>query len=248
MYRKFIPAAAAAIMMSAGAASATVINDGQLILPFTGNAANGGGWVDVIGDNNIFQTSQIVTSMMGSTLKLTITTNFADEYAAGINIGGVLVNAADIFIRQTGSGPTWTHAITLGKQGLPAGFFAVNNFATSIDIHAPLGAPFTYGGNWYTCDNGGDPCVAGTVAPVRVTSGQQDLAKTVSVSTIGTNTIIVTVSNWSLSQFDLFWGTGDCSNDAIYGGVDTQVSEPASLALLGMGLLGLAAIRRRKAA
>lgn len=44
--------------------------------------------------------------------------------------------------------------------------------------------------------------------------------------------------------FDIFWGTGQCGNDAIWGSV--PASEPGSLALFGLGLLGLGWQRHRR--
>jgi len=48
--------------------------------------------------------------------------------------------------------------------------------------------------------------------------------------------------------FDVFWGTGECSNDAIWGPVP-QTPEPAVLALFGLGLVGAyVGVRRRRSA
>src|SRR5439155_1448798 len=46
----------------------------------------------------------------------------------------------------------------------------------------------------------------------------------------------------------VFWGTGDCSNDAIEAADPVQLPEPVSLGLFGAGLAGLAVARRRKTA
>jgi len=42
-------------------------------------------------------------------------------------------------------------------------------------------------------------------------------------------------SGLGLDPFDLYWGTGQCSNDGIWGNVP-GISEPATLALFGLGL------------
>ena len=47
-------------------------------------------------------------------------------------------------------------------------------------------------------------------------------------------------------SFDGFWGTGDCSNDAIVFNAPVDAPEPLTLSLFGVGLLGLSAVRRRK--
>jgi len=57
---------------------------------------------------------------------------------------------------------------------------------------------------------------------------------------------LLTAAGWNGSAFNIHW-TQNCANDSIM--VDPpSVPEPGTLALLPLGLLGLAALRRRKAA
>lgn len=53
-------------------------------------------------------------------------------------------------------------------------------------------------------------------------------------------------------SFDMFWGTGDCGNDAIWGTVafvpppGTPVDAPPAAGLMLLGLLGLVGLRTRR--
>lgn len=51
-------------------------------------------------------------------------------------------------------------------------------------------------------------------------------------------------------SFELFWGTGECGNDAIWGQIPVggQVPEPLTISLFGLGLAGAIWGARRRAA
>jgi hypothetical protein len=58
----------------------------------------------------------------------------------------------------------------------------------------------------------------------------------------------IAASHIKTTNFDLFWGTGECANDSVWGNAD--VPEPFALSLFGLGLAGayLGVRRRRRTA
>lgn len=82
------------------------------------------------------------------------------------------------------------------------------------------------------------------------TTGGDDLL-TVTIAAANTSAAAQNELSSIFSDFDIFWGTGDCSNAPIYGNIlldipDPVVPEPSSLALLATAALGFEYIRRRK--
>jgi hypothetical protein len=148
---------------------------------------------------------------------------------------------------------TWntTHGYNAGNR---ADFYYGGEFAPAAD--------FTNG----TCHVGTSYCSAGVLAPTVLKSsdtstvsgidsvivnhgetGSTDLG-TMSVTIVGTTSVLEGI----FDDFDIFWGTGDCSNAPIWGDVSNVsfVPEPSTLAILASALvlLGLADRRRRRAA
>ena len=101
------------------------------------------------------------------------------------------------------------------------------------------------------CDATGSPGYAVEPA-VLAASGTKIGDVSVTRTTDGTwyyLTAVVTGVNMSLfDQFDILVGSADCANDALWGQVQTSSAPaPGALFLLGFGLLGLGAFRRRAA-
>jgi hypothetical protein len=103
------------------------------------------------------------------------------------------------------------------------------------------------------------PDVRGFAAPVKVTTGAEylnsidlDIEQQPSNLGYGSTVLSFSIAASILNQggFDVFWGTAECANDAIWGHVpSTQTPEPFALSLFGLGLAGayLGARRRHRA-
>jgi len=180
------------------------------------------------------------------------------------------VYAADIFIKSTGGSAVpqynqFDYAIALGftqaaDGGLSAGLYQVSSAKTSQDIWTSR-TGFVYGGEYAptsTCGTAG--CTGGQLSPTVLTGGTQQSDITVG-TTFGTGTMDVSVTATDAAglaelnaifgngDFDIFWGTGDCSNAPIWGDVtltNNNVPEPGSVGLLASALLGFAVFCRRR--
>lgn len=159
---------------------------------------------------------------------------------------------ADIFI-DTGTSDTldsFGYAIALGAQTMGAGFYTTGGIATANDVWGGQGS-YIYGGyaQLKTDAAGFDPAMA-VATPVRLTSGSAVAGSSVSVTrtAIGGGFFDLSVALQGVdlgmfNDFDLFWGTGDCGNDAVWaslaGSLATPVDGPPILGLFGLALVGL---------
>ncbi len=64
---------------------------------------------------------------------------------------------------------------------------------------------------------------------------------------IGLSLDLLRDAGWKGESFDIHW-TENCANDSILVDPPARVPEPGTLALLPLGLVSLAALRRRKSA
>jgi hypothetical protein len=217
---------------------------------FANQLRNGRYWGDSIqGANDPFNTTQIVVTRdnAASTIQFDLKTQF--------NGNDGIANYADLFFDTRTAGPdSFNYSIALGSQTRAAGLYNNTTFATSEDIWKTR-TQYVYGGGFQfkTTAPGYDPNFF-SKSPVRSLTGTQVSGYTVGVTQLNLGggmydirVIITSATNLSLfDNFDIFWGTADCSNDAIWGQVTNTVPTPGGLGLLGLGLLGLFAFSRRR--
>lgn len=255
----FIPAAilGAALCAAAHAGTVTTINDTTDDIAYTGSSPTGwfGGSAqgDVIGSN--FDASRIVvTEAGGAHGALNLTFQISTQFSGTDCFGSTCAYNADLFLRTPSKGYSsapFNYAVALGGQAPNGGYaapglYAVSSFETSQDLWASRGG-FIYGGEYVPHDDS----AASELAPTVLTGGFK-LADATYVQTGGpdnyTDTILLTATGPEAQAlrngFDVFWGTGDCANDSIFGSV-APVPEPATLAILGMSVVTLTAMRTR---
>ncbi len=229
-----------------------------------GTSAVGAG---AVGGAN-FNTSQLaVTTSLLANGTVALDLQYTTLFSGSETIGSASVSYADIFLRSSAAGYSaapFDYAISLGDQlangGVSAGLYAVSSYLTSQQIWSGRSG-FVYGGQ-YAGSAAVQPGHAGYAAysaPTVLTSGTSLASAAVTDTQAGNGYVVDVKMALSAAEaavfakgYDVFWGTGDCANGSflaslpsVTGGV-SQVPEPATLGVLGAGLLGLVAVRRRK--
>jgi hypothetical protein len=224
---------------------------------FTGSAPTTG---DFLGDG--FDTEKLVVIESPGQIEFKYFTSFD-----GNDVGA---HYADIFLAPTNdltSAPgAWAFGISLGSAGdnfqgaEAAGLYSISSpadYKTSQQIWGPMGTGWVYGGGYIAPDG------SSNLSPTQVTGGSA-MAGWVVSSSVGASgeaaypyivDVILTAPSlaaygavFNTPDLDIFWGTGDCSNDALFAPLDAPVPEPLTLAIFGAGVAGAVAIRRRRKA
>ena len=220
---------------------------------FANRAAAGRHWGDELySPGHRFDTSQISVERSAGAIVFTLRTMFT-----GDDLGA---RYADLFfdVATPDTLDTFGFAIALGGQTMPIGVYSVQSSATSNDVWGGRSG-YVYGG--YSQFKASAPGFNGSMAaenPVRVTAGTHLDEFSVVVSTLdagaGYRDLVVAVTAASLDLFnamDIFWATGDCGNDVVWGTAltapDAEVPAPQSLMLLVLGLILLMQFRRAPA-
>ena len=240
--------------------------------------SSGSRWIDQIGNSNVWQTTKIIATRTGTHVTFDIYTNKDNNTEDAIS--GHVIQYADFFLDLqpdnaiTGPFQDWDIGLDL-QTGNIYQLSNSDDWKTSVDLMKNTGLIYggrirnTACGGTDASDNDPDSCdtgnnEAGFLAATAVDINDATLLGSTTITHASVNqfgathrisftlTAANTQNNFNANNaFDVFWGTGECGNDSIWGAVPgaPQTPEPAALALFGLGMVGVCyGARRRRAA